>query len=192
VETLVKLITALKDFKDNRFYFIVFILFIGFMVYTFKDSIQENAFKPETLQEVSNQKGLEASLIAIKLEHPLIVGYAFYMYQPKVDAYYKSLVATDIPYIKENQFFKSIPLNTQKYLNYKLVDREYALMEYNNKVEAEQAEYTQTYAADYVLVYNVKVKETIAEAIFTFNVRPTQEEIDVLLRKLRTLKYFVI
>ena len=189
METLIKLITALKDFKDNRFYFITILLFVGFLIFTFKDSIQETTFKPATLQQVSNLPGLTSSLESIKSSHPLIVGYGFYMYQPKVDAYYKTLIATDIPYIKENKFFQSIPLNTQKYLNYRLVGNEYALLEYSKE---EEREYTQTYAADYVLVYNVYVKETIAEVIFTFNVKPTQEEVQVILKKLRSIKYFVI
>lgn len=189
METLVNLITALKDFKDARFYTLVFILSLGFIVFTFKDKIQEITFNPQSIQEVSNEKGLVTTLESIKEEHPLIVGYAFYLYQPKIDAYYKSLIWTDIPYVRDNRFFKSIPLNTQKYLNYRLVAREYALLEYTN---AEENEYTQTYAADYIFVYNVKVKETIAEVILTFNVKPTQEEVEVLLRNLRPIKYFVI
>lgn len=189
METLVKLINALKDFKDNRFYFLTLLLFVGFIAFTFKDFITETTFKPETLQKISNQKGLTATLEAIKTEHPLVVGYMFYMYQPKTEAYYKSLVSTDIPYVKENKFFQSIPLNTQKYLNYRLVEKEYVLLEYTNP---EENEYTQMYAADYVMVYNVRVKETVAEIIFTFNVKPTPEEMIVLLKKLRTIKYFVI
>lgn len=189
METLVKLITALKDFTDKRFYVLVAVLFLGWLVFTFQDSIKEITFKPQTLQEVSDEKGLVNTLESIKTQHPLIIGYAFYMYQPKADAYYKTLVTTDITYIKENHFFKSIPLNTQKYLNYRLVEKEYVLMEYMN---SEEKVYTDTYASDYVLIYNVKVKETIAEVIFTFNVKPTSEEIEVILRKLRSLKYFVI
>lgn len=189
VETLVKLINALKDFKDNRFYFITVLLFVGFMIYTFKDKIQETTFKPQTLQEISNESGLKTSLESIKVQHPLIVGYAFYIYQPKVEAYYKSLVLSDITYVHENNFFKSIPLNTQKFLNYRLVGNEYVLFEYTNK---EEAEYTHTYASDYVLIYSVYVKETIGEVIFTFNVKPTPAEIEVIVKSLRTIKYFVI
>lgn len=189
METLVKLITALKDFKDARFYCLVILLFMGFIAYTFKDKIQEITFKPQTVQEVSNEKGLMTTLEATQAAHPLIVGYAFYLYQPKVDAYYKTLIWTDIPYIRDNRFFKSIPLNTQKYLNYRLVGQEYALLDYS---VPEEKEYAEIYAADYVLVYNVRVKETIAEVILTFNVKPTQGEVDVLLKNLRTIKYFVI
>ena len=189
MEALAKIITVLKDFKDNRFYLLIFLLFAGFLIFTFKDVIKEITFIPETLQEVKNLKGLEITLTQLKVEHPLIVGYAFYVYQPKVEAYYKSLMITDISYVSDNDFFKSIPLNTQKYLNYRLVGKEYTLLEY---VNPEERDYTQTYAADYVLVFNVYVKETIGEVIFTFNVKPTQEEIEVLLRKLRVIKYYVI
>ena len=91
--------------------------------------------------------------------------------------------------LKENKFFKSIPINTQKYLNYRLVGKEYALMQYDVN---EEKDYAMTYAADYILIYNIHVKETIGEVVFTFNVKPTPQEIEVLLKKLRAIKYFVI
>jgi hypothetical protein len=189
VENLVKILETLKGFTDKRFYVLVILLFLGFLIWTFQDTIKEKNFKPQELQEVSNETGLTSSLEALKIKHPLVTGYAFYLYQPLAESYYKTLNSTDIKYMNDNKFFKSIPLNTQKYLNYRLVDKEYVLMSYKN---AEEKPYTDMYASDVLLFYNVRVKETIAEVIITFNVAPTPEEIEVIVRELRTIKYYII
>lgn len=186
---LTQIINAIKDITGFRFYFLVLVLFLGFTLFLFKDNLKQLTFKPQELQEVSNQAGLQVSLDHIKKEHPLITGYIFFLYQPKHDAYFKKMVTTDIELVKQNEYFNAMPLNAQKYLNYLLVEKEYALLEYTDtKAQAE----IHTYNADYVLVYNVYVKETIGEIIFTFDVKPTPEEIQVLLKKLRPVKYFII
>lgn len=189
MENLIKILETLKGFTDKRFYVLIALLSIGWIIYIFQDQIKEYSFNPQNLQEISNETGLLATLESTKVKHPLATGYAFYLYQPRSDAYYKTLMGTDVKYMKDNRFFQSIPLNTQKYLNYRLVEREYILLSYSN---IEEKSYTDMYASDYILVYNVKVKETIAEVIITFNVSPTPEEIEVILKELRTIKYFII
>jgi len=186
---LAQIITAIKDITGARFYILVLTLFLGFLVYTFKDSLKQNAFSPRELQTISNEKGLQATLENLKKEDPLIRGYIFFVYQPKHDSYYKRLVVTDITFVKDNKYFQAMPLNAQKYLNYLLIDKEYALLEYK---DSQAADYITTYNSDYVLVYNVYVKETIAEVILTFDVKPTEEEINLLVRRLRSIKYYVI
>lgn len=186
---LAQVILAIKDITGFRFYFLVLVLLLLFLVNMFQDSLKQISFSPRELQQISNEKGLQLTLEQIKQGDPLIRGYIFFIYQPKQDSYFKGLVATDIPFIKENTYFKAMPLNAQKYLNYLLIQKEYALLEYKDH---QAADYINTYNSDYILVYNVYVKETIGEVILTFDVKPTPEQISLLLKKLRPIKYFVI
>lgn len=186
---LTQVITAIKDIRGLRFYFLVMVLFVGFVLLTFKDDLKQINFHPEDLNEVSNEQGLQTELTSIKASDKLITGYIFFLYQPKHDSYYKKLVATDIPFVQQNKYFNAMPLNAQKTLNYLLIEKEYALLEFDNPEVADQ---TNTYNADYVLVYNVYVKETIAEVILTFDIKPSKDQINVLLKRLRPIKYFVI
>lgn len=186
---LTQIITAIKDITGPRFYFLVTLLFLGFMLITFKDQLKQIEFKPENLQSISNEKDLVTALDDIKRNTPLMRGYIFFIYQPKHDSYYKRMVHSDISFVNSNDYFKAMPLNAQKYLNYTLIGKEYTLLSFDNPLEAE---YTNMYNADYVLVYNVYVKETIAEVVMTFDIKPSPAEIDLLIRKLRPIKYYVI
>lgn len=186
---LTQIITAIKDITGFRFYFLTILLFIGFLLVTFKDSLKQLKFNPQELQTISNKEGLNAKLEAVKQADPLATGYICFLYQPKHDAYFKALAATDLEFVKTNSYFKAMPLNAQKFLNYTLIEKEYALLEYT---DPNATDYIQTYNADYILVYNIYVKETIGEVIMTFDVKPTQAQIDILVKKLRTIKYFII
>ena len=186
---LAQILTAIKDITGFRFYFLVTVLAVGFFTYTFKDDLKQFSFKPRELQEISNEKGLQTTLAQIKHDDPLVKGYIFFLYQPKHDSYFKKLVITDIGFVKENSYFKAMPLNAQKYLNYLLIQKEYAILDYN---DPQATDYISTYNSDYVFVYNVYSKETIAEVILTFDVKPTKEEIALLIKRLRPIKYFVI
>lgn len=186
---LTQIINAIKDITGFRFYFLVFVLFAGFLLLTFKDEIKQLKFNPEDLQEISNNNGLKLTLDNLKKDDPLITGYIFFLYQPKHDSYYKRMQYTDMSFVKDNKFFEAMPLNAQKYLNYRLIEKEYTLLDYH---DPEAVDYTNTYNSDYVLVYNVYVKETIAEVVLTFDIKPSAAQINVLLKKLRPIKYFVI
>lgn len=186
---LPQVLSAIKDITGMRFYFLVFVLFLCFIIVLFKDNFKQIKFKPQELQQVSNEVGLTHTLEGLKENDKLITGYIFFLYQPKHDSYFKKLITTSIPFVKSNEYFKAMPLNAQKYLNYLLIEKEYALLEYT---DPQAVDYVNTYNADYILVYNVLVKETIAEVILTFDVKPTQDQINLLVKKLRPIKYFVI
>lgn len=186
---LTQLITAIKDITGFRFYFLVTMIFIGFLLITFKDSLKQLSFSPQTLQVVSNEEGLLTSLREVKQSDPFVKGYICFLYQPKQDAYFKNLAATDLEFVKTNSYFKAMPLNAQKYLNYLLIEKEYTLLEYT---DSDAQDYIHMYNSDYILVYNVYVKETIAEVILTFDVKPSKEQIAILIKKLRPIKYFII
>jgi hypothetical protein len=184
-----QLLTAIKDLTGARFYFLTTLIFVAFLAMTFKDQIKQFDFNPKELRKCSNEKGLLQKLIDIRQQHRLTTGYALFLYQPKEESYYKKLVSTDNAYLKSNEYFQAIPLNTQKYLNYLMIEREYVLLSTD---DTNCKDYITEYGSDYVLVYNIYVKETIGEVIFTFDVKPTQDEINALVKDLRNVKYYVI
>ena len=70
-----------------------------------------------------------------------------------------------------------------------MIEKEYALLEYT---DPQATDYVNTYNADYIFVYNVYVKETIAEVVLTFDIKPTPDQITRLIKRLRPIKYYVI
>lgn len=186
---LQQIIQQIKDIHGFRFYFIISVLFAIFLVITFKEEIRHFEFNAEELNEVKDKEGLIIALKRLKHEHKLVNGYIFYIYQPTKNSYYKRLVDTDIPFIEQHEYFKGMPLNTQKYLNYLLIDNEYVLLSYKKK---EEQDYIETYASDYVYVYNVKMNETIAEVILTFDVEPSEQELQLISKKLKTIKFYLM
>lgn len=185
-----QVIEAIKDITGPRFYFIALLGFFSFLAVTFKDEIKSYQFNPKELMTCSNEAGLVSKLVTIKAKNENIGGYIIYLYQPRTDSYYKKLVSTDIPFIKENAFYKSIPLNAQKYLNYILIDRESAYVDGSEGPRA--MELTNEYGAEYIYVYNIFMKETIGEIIFTFKSKPTQQQLEELDKELKNSKYYII
>lgn len=185
-----EILKTIKDITGARFYFITSLLFVLIAAVLFKDEIKQFNFNPKELRECSNQEGLVTKLKSIESKYDSVKGYVFYLYQPNVDSYYKRLVVSDLAYINNNDFFKAMPLNSQKYLNYLLIEKEYVFVSADESKK--EAEIAIQYDAEYVYIYNVFLKETVGEIILTFKHKPTQQELDAITKDLRNVKYYVI
>lgn len=188
------IIQALKDLTGARFYFIAVLAFLLIVGSLFKDTIdiaiKDVSFSKVEFRDTRDMKGLEVALGRIKQADSVIKSFTVYIYQPKERSYYKKLLITDDEIVKSTVALQGSYLEDQPTINTVFETKKYLMID--ETVHNADIAFMKDLGFDNVLVYKLESKTTIGEIHLNFYRRPTQEELNKILKQLAPLVYVYV
>lgn len=188
----VKVLEQLKDIKGFRFYFLIAIMGVLIITFTFKDEIsirlKDMSLKRVEFRDVRNLKGLEVNLETIM--DSTMRGYAVYIYQPKDKSYHKRVVATNSDLVKTPRLQGSY-LEDQVTINEAFRNDDYILLDHTNPTSDTQ--YIHEMGIPYLFVYRLgPANGVIGEIQIGFDEKPDNKKIKELKTKLAPLIHLYV
>lgn len=190
-----EILRVLKELSGLRFYLVLGMFLVGFLIFLFRDElsskIQSYSVNEVEFREVRNLKGLENSLNAIQIIHPIVNSYVVYIYQPKEKSFYKKMILTNSDIVKSITRLQGSYIDEQKYLNDALEDVSYVVISEDDYINEMQELHFM--GIKHVLIKKfVDTQNTIGEVHLFLNSKPNKEEVDLLLKDLSPLNYMYI
>lgn len=188
IKNLPSIVQALKDIQGFRFYFIVFLIFIGSLAYMFKDTITVNVRNITTKQvefrEVRNFGGLENSLNSL-FNADEQLGYAVYMYQPREKSFQKRILISNFDLIKSINKLQSMYLEEQPSINDRLKHFDYVLLTHEEPYP--DIQYLHDIGLKYIFVHRIIDRVgIIGEIQFFFIDKPSDDTLKEISTKLKS------